>query len=194
VRAETPAQAKTVDQAALPSGNEPAKQPTPVPKVDPPPPAAAPAKAPPPKVVPAPSDELDFSGLIDDAPKPEKKPEPAPPAAAAAKPPSPTAELEKADPRHASARRFCRVAVSEIKLYKEADVAAGRAAKDLWKRLGNEINLCIQTYEKRVAEDVRAEFDYLYDELVRQLAEGDASKLGPDAPTSTSPKKPAKAP
>ena len=78
--------------------------------------------------------------------------------------------------------------MSEIKLYKEADVLAGRAASDLWKRLGNEINLCIQTYEKRVDEEVRLKFDYLYDELLRQLAEGDPAKLGADAPTNTWPK------
>lgn len=102
---------------------------------------------------------------------------------------SPTAELEKSDPRHQSARRFARVAVGEIKLYHESEVLDGRKAKDLWKRLGSKIDLCIQTYETRVPSDVRERFDYLYDELVRQLAEGDPSKLGADAPTFTSPKR-----
>ena len=48
--------------------------------------------------------------------------------------------------------------------------------------LGKDIALCNQTYRQRVPEDVRERFDYLYDELLRQLAEGDAAKLGPDAP------------
>lgn len=120
--------------------------------------------------------------------KPEaaiEKPVSAPKVAAA----SPTAELEKSDPRHQSARRFARVAVGEIKLYHESEVLDGRKAKDLWKRLGSKIDLCIQTYETRVPSDVRERFDYLYDELVRQLAEGDPSKLGADAPTFTSPKR-----
>jgi hypothetical protein len=100
--------------------------------------------------------------------------------------PSPeTAELEKSEPEHAKARRFARVAVSEIKLYHEEEVKAGRAAKDLWKRLNQDIMMSIQTYEKRVPQEVRDRFDYLYDELVRQLAEGKPEALGPDAPSST---------
>ena len=109
----------------------------------------------------------------------------APVVAAAAKPVSPTAELEKAEPEHAKARRFARVAVSEIKLYHEQEVKDGRAAKDLWKRLNQDIMMSIQTYEKRVSQGVRDKFDYLYDELVRQLAEGKPELLGPEAPTST---------
>jgi hypothetical protein len=72
--------------------------------------------------------------------------------------------------------------VSEIKLYHEDEVKAGREAKDLWKRLVADIGLATQTYEKRVDKEVRERFDYLYDEILRQLAEGDASKLGAEAP------------
>ncbi|MDB4998828.1 MAG: arylesterase-related protein [Myxococcaceae bacterium] len=142
-------------------------------------PAAAPKK-----------DEFDLR--LDDL---ESKPKvPVAPPAAAAKPvvASPTAELEKADPDHAKARRFARVAVSEIKLYHEQEVKDGRAAKDLWKRLNQDIMMSIQTYEKRVSQEVRDKFDYLYDELVRQLAEGKPEVLGPDAPTSTANAKPLK--
>lgn len=103
--------------------------------------------------------------------------------ASRALPPNPeTADLEKTDPRHAAARRLARLSVSEIKLYHEAEVKAGREAKDLWKRLITDINLATQTFEKRVDKEVRDRFDYLYDEVLRQLAEGDVSKLGPDAP------------
>ena len=72
--------------------------------------------------------------------------------------------------------------MSEIKLYHEDEVKAGREAKDLWKRMSADIGLATQTYEKRVDKEVRDRFDYLYDEILRQLAEGDVSKLGPDAP------------
>ncbi len=91
-------------------------------------------------------------------------------------------ELEKNDTRHHAARRFARLAVSEIILYHQAEVQAGRAAKDLWKQLKPDIKLCVETYEKRVPKEVRDQYNYLYDEFVRQLAEGDPEKLGPDWP------------
>ncbi len=158
---------------------------------EPAPAAAAPA-APAPTAAPKPQPSQPKP-----APRSEPKVEPAPVAAASpatspavasvaaryAPPPNPaTAELEKNDPRHAAARRLARLSVSEIKLYHEDEVKAGREAKDLWKRLTADIGLATQTYEKRVDKEVRDRFDYLYDEILRQLAEGDASKLGPDAP------------
>jgi hypothetical protein len=96
-----------------------------------------------------------------------------------------TADLEKNDERHKAARRFARLAVSEIILYHEAEVRAGREAKDLWSRLRGDIKLGLETYEKRVPKEVRDRYDYLYDEVVRQLAEGDPEKLGPGAPWAT---------
>jgi hypothetical protein len=93
-----------------------------------------------------------------------------------------TAELEKSDERHKAARRFARLAVSEIILYREADVRAGRVGRNLWMRLLPDIKLCLEAYEKRVPQEVRDRFDYLYDEVIRQLAEGDPGKLGPEAP------------
>lgn len=134
------------------------------------------------------ADEHDFSALND--PTPAKQAEKAAAVAATSvaarfMPPSnpATADLEKNDPRHAAARRLARVSVSEIKLYHEAEVTAGREAKDLWKRLQQDIALARQTFESRVAAEVRERFDYLLDEIIRQLAEGDAQKLGPEAPS-----------
>jgi hypothetical protein len=117
-------------------------------------------------------------------------PPPAPPPAApiadkpAGSPIANTAELEKTDERHKAARRFARLAVSEIILYHEAAVREGRKAKDLWARLNPDMKLCLETYQKRVPKEVRDQFDYLYDEVVRQLAEGDPEKLGPGTPWS----------
>jgi hypothetical protein len=48
--------------------------------------------------------------------------------------------------------------------------------------MGTDISLAMQTFEKRVDKEVRERFDYLYDEILRQLAEGDVAKLGPNAP------------
>ena len=150
-----------------------------------PPPAPKPAPPAPPVAA---KKEEDFSSLNEPAPvKPTEKqsavtkPAYVPPSNPA------TADLEKNDPRHASARRFARVAVSEIKLYHEAEVKAGREAKDLWTRLSADIGLAKQTYEARVDKEVRERFDYLYDEILRQLADGDVAKLGPEAPKKTAP-------
>jgi hypothetical protein len=131
-----------------------------------------------------PADEHDFSALNDTSAASKAATGTAAATVAKFVPPSnpATAELEKNDPRHAAARRLARVSVSEIKLYHEDEVKAGREAKDLWKRLQQDIALAKQTFEARVVPEVRARFDYLYDEILRQLAEGDASKLGPDAP------------
>jgi hypothetical protein len=74
---------------------------------------------------------------------------------------------------------LARLVVSEIKLYNEKLVAEGLAAGDLYTRLKEPIDKSVLLFERRVPEAVRAEFDYMDHELVRQLAGGDASKLGP---------------
>jgi hypothetical protein len=101
---------------------------------------------------------------------------------------SPTAELEATDKRHKDARRLARLLVSEIKLYNENAVREGRNKSDLYVRLKKDIDRSTDVYTQRVPEEVRAQFDYLWDELVRQLAEGDGSKLGPDGPKPNPPR------
>ncbi len=78
----------------------------------------------------------------------------------------------------ASARRYARLLVSEIKLYHEAAVVAGRRDGDLGQRLGDEIARARVLYEQRVPLPVRQRADYFRDELVRTLANGDARLLG----------------
>ncbi|HEV7488978.1 MAG TPA: hypothetical protein VGQ65_25185 [Thermoanaerobaculia bacterium] len=80
--------------------------------------------------------------------------------------------------RHDEARRFARLLVSEIKLYNEPKVDLGRRNKDLYERLKEDIDRSRQMYDERIAEDVRKTSNYFYDELVRILADGDASALG----------------
>ena len=74
-----------------------------------------------------------------------------------------------------SARRYARLLVSEIKLYHEAEVVAGRRERDLMSRLGGEITRARVLYDQRVPSHVRRRADYFHDEVVRTLAEGDAS-------------------
>jgi len=76
-----------------------------------------------------------------------------------------------------AARRYARLLVSEIKMYHEADVAAGRREGDLATRLGGEIERARSLYEQRVPQQVRLRTDFFQAELVRTLADGDASLL-----------------
>ena len=80
--------------------------------------------------------------------------------------------------KHDEARRFARLLVSEIKLYNEPKVDAGRKNKDLYERLKEDIDRSRQMYDERITDDVRKTSNYFYDELVRILADGDAGALG----------------
>jgi hypothetical protein len=77
----------------------------------------------------------------------------------------------------ASARRYARLLVSDIKMYHEAAVIEGRRDRDLATRLGGEIARARVAYEQRVPAHVRHRADYFHDELVHTLADGDATLL-----------------
>jgi hypothetical protein len=77
-----------------------------------------------------------------------------------------------------AARRYARLLVSEIKLYHEPAVAAGRRERDLATRLSGEIARARVLYEQRVPAQVREQTDHFHAELVRTLANGDATLLG----------------
>ncbi len=85
---------------------------------------------------------------------------------------------EATDEGSESARRYARLLVSEIKLYHEAAVVAGQRERDLATRLADEIARARVLYEQRVAAHHRQGADYFHAELVRTLANGDASLLG----------------
>jgi hypothetical protein len=77
-----------------------------------------------------------------------------------------------------AARRYARLLVSEIRMYHEPLVDAGRKSRDLRSRLGGEIDRARRLYEARVPSAVREKSDYFEQELVRTLADGDRSLLG----------------
>jgi hypothetical protein len=77
-----------------------------------------------------------------------------------------------------AARRYARLLVSEIKLYHAAAVVAGRGERDLSERLGAEIARARGLYEQRIPPENRGHVDHFHDELVRTLADGDATLLG----------------
>jgi hypothetical protein len=105
-------------------------------------------------------------------PGPAAVPRPAPTPPPRAVPP----EDQKA---HDDAKRFARLVVSEIKLYNEAKVMEGRKTRDIYERLKEDIERGRQMYHDRVSQAVRDTSDYFHDELVRILAGGDPSVLGP---------------
>jgi hypothetical protein len=86
---------------------------------------------------------------------------------------------------HTDARRFARLLVSEIKLYKESQVNEGRSRYDLYDRLRDDIERSREMYDKRVKPEVAQRYDYFHHELVNTLAEGDAAKLGSSYPGTT---------
>lgn len=77
-----------------------------------------------------------------------------------------------------AARRYARLLLSEIRMYHEPLVDAGRRSRDLRTRLRGEIDRARRLYEARVPPAVREQSDYFEQELVRTLADGDRSLLG----------------
>lgn len=76
------------------------------------------------------------------------------------------------------AKRFARLLVSEIKLYNEAAVRAGRQQRDILQRLGPEIDRARRLYEERVPASLGARHAFFQQELVQTLADGDPALLG----------------
>ena len=77
-----------------------------------------------------------------------------------------------------TARRYARLLLSEIRMYHEPIVDAGRRSGDLMSRLHGEIERARRLYEARVPESVQARTEYFDQELVRTLAGGDRTLLG----------------
>ncbi len=98
-------------------------------------------------------------------------------APAAAADPHAALTPEDAD-THRKAQRFARLLVDEIKLYNQAKVAEGRRNKDLYDRLKEDIEKSRSTYQKRYGTTAAVGTDYFQQELLRSLAEDDASVMG----------------
>ena len=81
----------------------------------------------------------------------------------------------------ASARRYARLLVSEIKLYNEAAVRLGREQRDLLERLKPQIDRARYLYEQRITSAVGSRGALFQQELVETLADGDPALLGGSA-------------
>ena len=92
--------------------------------------------------------------------------------------PAPHLLSEEDQKLHEDAKRFARLLVSEIKLYNEAQVSAGRENKDLYERLKDDIERSRKMYMDRVPAHIYSSSNYFFEELVRTLANGDSTLLG----------------
>ncbi len=119
------------------------------------------------------------------APPPQPVSAPEPPAEPASAPEAPAPEVQATpvprsadDEVHKKAKRFAKLLVDEIKLYNQAKVAEGREHKDLYDRLKDDIEKSRASYDKRYGGTVAKESNYFDQELIRILADNDASRLG----------------
>ena len=135
--------------------------------------AAAAPPPPQPVVVPPPVE-------VQVAPPPPPPPEPAPiPPPPPPKPAAPASMVD--DELRNKARRFAKLLVEEIKLYNLPKVTEGRASKDLYKRLKDDIEKSRAAYKKRFGVYI-TDVDYFANELIRILADNDRSLFGADFP------------
>ncbi len=79
---------------------------------------------------------------------------------------------------HKKAKRFAKITVQELTMYHKKEVEQGRENKDLYKRLKEDIDKSKKLYDERYKKIADHNIDYLYNELVRVLAENDPSALG----------------
>jgi len=106
----------------------------------------------------------------------------APSAAPAHEAPS-AAPISPADDEiHKKAKRFAKLLVDEIKLYNQAKVNEGRAHKDLYSRLREDIEKSRASYDKRYGNTQAAGADYFTQEIIKVLADNDAALLGSGFP------------
>lgn len=77
---------------------------------------------------------------------------------------------------------FAEQLVDDILRYHPRDVDLGRAGNDLYRRLHNEIDMRWSMHASQYPDE---ETDYFYEVLVERLAGGDAGRLGPGMPDST---------
>jgi len=91
-----------------------------------------------------------------------------------------TGSGESENPGVKKAKRVARVLVSDLKLYNEEAVSAGRKNHDLYNRLRDDIDRSFRHYEERVAGLVaNSDTNYFKEEIIRQLGDGDPKQVGP---------------
>jgi hypothetical protein len=85
--------------------------------------------------------------------------------------------------RHSRAQRFARVQVAEIRLYHSQAVKSGRADQNIYKALKPQIDEVRRIYQEQYLKDAPNMVDYLHQEILRTLANGNSELLGPEYPS-----------
>jgi hypothetical protein len=80
------------------------------------------------------------------------------------------------------AQRFARLRTSEIRLYDSAKVQEGRRDRNLYGALRHRIDEAREAYRNQFPPDPSTTVDYLDQEFIRTLAQGDRELMGPDYP------------
>ena len=182
--ADTPSAEPPSDTAGLPAGNETVAIPpssaepvSPVPAEAPQAPVAAPPAARTPDISAEEPAEIEVP----------KTPPATSPGSSEVRPPQNLDGPGKAfvretssdeDPRDDEARRLARLLVSELKLYNEDEIGRGKRAGNIYQHLREDIDRSRRIYEERIADEVRQRHDFLQEELVRGLADGNPELLG----------------
>lgn len=83
---------------------------------------------------------------------------------------------------HLRASRFARVQVAEMRLYKANAVREGRAQRDLYSALKQDIDAAREAFRVNFVTGHASMADYLHIELIRTLANDDPLLLGPGYP------------
>jgi hypothetical protein len=115
---------------------------------------------------------------IEDAPPAQPAEAMAATAVTAAAAPAAAAPVSEENELQKKARRFAKLLVEEIRLYNQAKVDEGRRNKDLYDRLKEDIEKSRAMYDKRYAESAVASANYFTQELIRILADNDATLMG----------------
>jgi hypothetical protein len=108
---------------------------------------------------------------------PAVTPQPAP----AAKPVPP--ELNNSEQElHHRAQRFARIRMAELVLRRMSAIRQGRASKNLYITLKDEIDAGRQAFRRQFIETCPSMVDYYHLELLKALAKDDSTLLGPGYP------------
>ncbi len=79
---------------------------------------------------------------------------------------------------HRRAQRFARVQVAEIRLFQASLVRLGRVRQNLYEVLREPIDAARETFLRQFVRECPSMADYLHQEIVRTLANNDATLLG----------------
>lgn len=83
---------------------------------------------------------------------------------------------------HQKARRFASVRVAELRLYHAAQVREGRETRNLYDLFREAIEHERATFRAQFMEKSPSMVDYLHEELIRTLAQGEPDRMGENYP------------